>query len=159
MWACSQTHLMKSMVVTELIGDWRPITEVTESSTEDVSQLLPPLLQAHVMETETIHCFCCCWLNNCSRLYPKERPDRGSTCSQYRSNTINQSARCHRWDTHFILKFRCVWHSSNHIPSWKALWYWRSIVVIYTVRVAKDGAFTVNWELVGVPLRRATTSA
>lgn len=66
-----------------------------------------------------------------------------------------------------LKKFQCPCHGSNHILSWKALWYWRSIVVDMIHRdeldktpwVAKDGAFTANRELVGVLLRWASTSA
>lgn len=63
--------------------------ELTKSSTEDVSQLLSPLLQAHVTETETILSRLFFFFRGDSlfllplteKLYPKGGFDRGSTCS------------------------------------------------------------------------------
>lgn len=63
--------------------------ELTKSSTEDVSQLLSPLLQAHVTETGTILSRLFFFFRGDSlfllalteKLYPKGGFDRGSTCS------------------------------------------------------------------------------
>lgn len=146
--------------------------ELTKSSTEDVSQLffrpmwrrLKRFSQDFFSSSVETHCFCWRWLKNCIQKGDLTgAPPVASIDSLASMKVLSAIVEI----CLLLKKFQCPCHGSNHILSWKALWYWRSIVVDMIHRdeldktpwVAKDGAFTANRELVGVLLRWASTSA
>lgn len=138
------------MVVIELIGDLSLLClqkgllaiknvifmefELTKSSTEDVSQLffrpmwrrLKRFSQDFFSSSVETHCFCCRWLKNCIQKGDLTgAPPVASIDSLASMKVLSAIVEI----CLLFRKFQCPCHGSNHILSWKALWYWRSIVV------------------------------